>query len=155
MRLWVVLALVAYASALPVQDFFGGTIQSESITICGTEDDLLSIEHINLYPDPPVKGETLSVDFKGYLKETVEEGAYVDVLVKYGVVKILQKRFDLCEQAGQVNKSCPVEKGDFTIDKDVDLPKEIPPGRYTVNARVMTKDNEQITCINGLVNFPR
>jgi ML domain len=85
-----------------------------------------------LNPDPPVKGETLSVDFKGYLKETVEEGAYVDVLVKYGVVKILQKRFDLCEQAGQVNKSCPVEKGDFTIDKDVELPKEIPP--VSINA---------------------
>lgn len=29
----------------------------------------------------------------------IQEGAYVDVLVKVGVIKILQQEFDLCEEA--------------------------------------------------------
>lgn len=28
-----------------------------------------------------------------------QEGAYADVLVKIGVIKLLERRFDLCEEA--------------------------------------------------------
>jgi hypothetical protein len=29
----------------------------------------------------------------------VQEGAYADVTVKLGLIKLLQKRFDVCEEA--------------------------------------------------------
>lgn len=32
-------------------------------------------------------------------RHRIQEGAYVDVLVKVGVIKILQQEFDLCEEA--------------------------------------------------------
>ena len=51
------------------------------------------------------------------------------MIVKYGVVKLLQKTFDLCEQAKEINKECPLQEGEFGFIKDVDLPREIPPVR--------------------------
>ena len=80
-----------------------------------------------LDPDPPKKGQNLHIEFEGWLSEEIEEGAYIDVIVKYGVVKLLQKKFDLCEQAKEIDKECPLPSGAFAFIKDVDLPKEIPP----------------------------
>jgi hypothetical protein len=68
------------------------------------------------------------------------------VVVKVGVIKILQKEFDLCEEAcvlssysecpadrissrkAHASISCPVEKGEHTVEHTVELPKEIPKG---------------------------
>jgi hypothetical protein len=35
-----------------------------------------------LTPDPPVKGETLDIEFKGWLSEEVVNGSYIDLTVK-------------------------------------------------------------------------
>jgi len=43
----------------------------------------------------------------------------------------------------------------MTLSKTVQLPKEIPPGKYTVLADVYTKDNEKITCMTATVLFKR
>lgn len=49
--------------------------------------------------------------------------------VKYGLIRLVNQRLDLCEQVSNVDLDCPVKKGKMTIVKDVDLPKEIPPVR--------------------------
>jgi hypothetical protein len=84
-----------------------------------------SIDYVNLSPDPPVKGQKLNIDFKGQLSETVPEGTTVDIIVKYGVVRLLTKRFDFCEQIKNVDETCPIPEGELAFTKDVDLPKEI------------------------------
>jgi len=61
----------------------------------------------------------------------------------------------LCEQADKVDLKCPLKKGEMTLSKTVQLPKEIPPGKYTVLADVYTKDNEKITCLTATVFFKR
>lgn len=76
-------------------------------------------------PDPPRKGETLTIDFKGNLKEEVPEGTTVEVRVKFGVVQLIHKTFDFCEEATKLDEECPIEAGDIQITKSVDLPKEI------------------------------
>ncbi|RUS22186.1 ML domain-containing protein [Endogone sp. FLAS-F59071] len=155
--LLVLLSLVALATAAIIPNaFFGldqGASNAATISECGSPDDILRIEYIHITPDPPVKGEELTVDFKGYLKEQVEEGSMIDVTVKYGAIKLLHKQFDLCEQAQQVNRTCPIEEGDFNLIHTVELPKDIPPGKYTVLAKVFTEDVRQITCLNGVVIF--
>ena len=52
------------------------------------------------------------------------KGAYVNVDVRYGFVKLLQKQIDLYENAGEIDLSRPVE---LSVMKEVDLPKAIPP----------------------------
>ena len=57
----------------------------------------------------------------------MEEGAYVAITVKYGLITLIKSRIDLCEQVKNVDLECPLEKGLLKVTKDVDLPNEIPP----------------------------
>ncbi|ORX48849.1 hypothetical protein DM01DRAFT_1409743 [Hesseltinella vesiculosa] len=125
------------------------------ITNCGNNGDILKIEYIKLNPDPPLRGEKLYINFKGTLKKTVDEGAYALITVKYGVVQLLKKKFDLCKEIKSLDENCPLEEGELTFQKDVDLPKEIPGGKYTVEAEVFTVNDERVTCLHGITTFPR
>lgn len=58
-----------------------------------------TIESITVSPDPPEPGKNLTVTVEATANEVVEEGAYADVTVKLGLIKLLQKRFDVCEEA--------------------------------------------------------
>ena len=72
-------------------------------------------------------GQKLTIEASGSLKEKVEKGAYVALQVKYGLIRLVSTKADLCEQVSNVAMDCPIEKGKIVITKDVDLPKEIPP----------------------------
>lgn len=47
--------------------------------------------------------------------------------VKYGYIKLVNTQADLCEQIKNVDMECPVEKGEITITKDVEIPDQVPP----------------------------
>ncbi|KAF9109662.1 hypothetical protein BGX27_007354, partial [Mortierella sp. AM989] len=42
---------------------------------------VLKIDYVNLNPNPPLKGQTLTIDAKGFLSEAVVEGATIDLVV--------------------------------------------------------------------------
>jgi len=115
--------------------------------------DLVTIERVDLTPNPPVAGNDLVIQATGTVNEKIEEGAYVKLLVKYGYVRLLSITADFCEQIKNVDLECPVEAGKLHITKTVELPKEIPPGTYNVVAEVFTKDDVPITCLTASVPF--
>lgn len=41
------------------------------------------------------------------------------------------------------------------VFKEVDIPRQVPPGTYTVSAEVKTQDDRDITCMQAKVLFPR
>ncbi|ORX91503.1 putative ML domain protein [Basidiobolus meristosporus CBS 931.73] len=125
----------------------------DSLYDCGSPSDLLKINYVNISPDPPHKGQKLRIQGEGVFSDKVEEGSYAVVSVKYGRIRLLQLKFDTCKEIKQIDKECPLGPGPQSIDAEVDLPKEIPPGRYTAHAQVYTKDGRQIACVNGLVKF--
>lgn len=47
--------------------------------------------------------------------------------VKYGLIKLVNTEANLCDQVSNVDLNCPIKKGERTIRKEVDLPREIPP----------------------------
>ncbi|KAG8817579.1 Phosphatidylglycerol/phosphatidylinositol transfer protein [Serendipita sp. 399] len=150
-----------------------------SWTDCGSPDDLIEVKSIEVKPDPPKPGQDLEITAKGYVKETLEvslviprgccefpndgimfdallqEGTYADVLVKVGLIKLLQKRFDVCEEARNANATiqCPVEPGDYTVVQTVQLPKEIPPAKFNVHVNVYNVDDASAVCVTVLVDF--
>ncbi|KAK1759290.1 Phosphatidylglycerol/phosphatidylinositol transfer protein [Echria macrotheca] len=117
--------------------------------------DIITIEQVVLSPNPPQAGTTLTIEASGYVKETIEDGAYVQLQVKYGYIKLLDTKADLCEQIKNVDLECPIEKGKISIVKDIELPNEIPPGKYTVQADVFTEAGDHITCLTATVFFGR
>ncbi|GAN04935.1 phosphatidylglycerol phosphatidylinositol transfer protein [Mucor ambiguus] len=152
------LSQASYLPGFIVQDNDVGSILQDStklITNCGDAEDILTIDYVALSPDPPVKGEDLQIDFKGYLSETVPNGTVVEIIVKYGVVKLIQKKFDFCDKIQEVDEKCPIPQGDLTFNKVVALPKEIPPGKYTVHAEIITPEKKRVACLIGQTIFPR
>lgn len=74
-------------------------------------------------------GQTLTIEASGIVKEAIEEGAYVNLSVKYGYIRLISTTADLCKEMKNVELECPIEKGRISITKNVELPKEIPPVR--------------------------
>lgn len=116
-------------------------------------EQLLTISSLEISPNPPQRGQNLTIVGVGALGGPVEEGAYVDVTVNYGYIKLIQQTYDLCEQLPNVGMECPVQEGDYDLTKAVELPKQIPPGKYTVVARAYTAQDELITCLTGSIEF--
>lgn len=125
------------------------------ISLCDAEyEQLLEIKHLSIDPNPPAKGQNLTIEASGYLYEDVEEGAYIEVEVRYGYIRLISQTLDLCEQSEQVDWSCPIKAGDLKLNKQIELPNEIPPGKYVAVARAYTVDDDLITCLLTTVTFP-
>ncbi|EFY84185.1 phosphatidylglycerol / phosphatidylinositol transfer protein [Metarhizium acridum CQMa 102] len=117
--------------------------------------DAVQIEKVDISPNPPKPGKPLLVTFKGDIKKKIARGAYVKVVVKYGLIQLLATTADLCEQTQNVDLSCPLEPGKIVLTKSMDMPSAIPPGVYTVLADAYTEEDENISCLKATVNFPR
>ncbi|KAK2616436.1 Phosphatidylglycerol/phosphatidylinositol transfer protein [Conoideocrella luteorostrata] len=113
----------------------------------------VDIKSVDLSPNPPLAGKELVIKANGTVLKTIEQGAYIELIVKYGYVRLLKTTADLCEQMDEVNMECPVKPGDRLITKTVELPKEIPPGTYHVEADVFAANGDRITCLTANVQF--
>ncbi|ORZ01627.1 ML domain-domain-containing protein [Syncephalastrum racemosum] len=124
---------------------------------CGGQENILQINSITLKPAKLEPGKELVIKASGTLSETIEEGAYADVVVKVGVITILRKEFELCEEArkNDVEVQCPVGPGFVEVTHTVTLPKEIPPARYSVSVDAYTVDDDTLSCLTARVDFRR
>ncbi|KAJ9100462.1 Phosphatidylglycerol/phosphatidylinositol transfer protein [Naganishia friedmannii] len=126
-----------------------------SWTDCGLATDAVQIKEINVNPDPPAPGKNLTVNVKAEVLKTIDEGAWAHVVVKLGLIKLLQKDFDICEVARDNNATvqCPILPGSYDITQTVQLPREIPRAKFAVNVQAYDKDDEDLACVNLFVDF--
>jgi len=125
---------------------------------CGSPTDAVQIKSLRVDPDPPKPGEKLTIYATGTVKETIDEGAYADVVVKLGLIKLLTRRFDVCEELSKANATlqCPIKPGDYDIVQSVDLPREIPKAKFIVQARAFTQPPESsMACADIAIDFLR
>ncbi|KAJ7786418.1 hypothetical protein B0H16DRAFT_1490400 [Mycena metata] len=108
-------------------------------TDCGSPSNPIQIDSIELLPDPPLPGQDLTVKVKALVTDTIEEGASANVV-------LLQKTFDVCEEARNVNASvsCP---------QTIALPKEIPKAKFVVLVRGFTVAEEDMLCLDLKIDF--
>ena len=61
-----------------------------------------------------------------------QEGAYVDITVKLGLVKIVTQRVDICQQVKDSDKDieCPIKEGEYTVEQTVTIPGVAPLGPF-------------------------
>jgi len=119
------------------------------------DNDILTLDYVKLTPNPPVAGQNLTIEAAGTFSEDVEEGAYVMLQVKYGLIRLINTKADLCEQVHNVDMSCPIKEGKTTVQKDVAIPGQVPSGKYAVVADVYNKNDQPIVCLTANVEFPR
>ncbi|KND00757.1 sterol transporter [Spizellomyces punctatus DAOM BR117] len=151
----LVLGLLAIGSAVSALSLqyqrlqFPLLLTQGSVQDCGSPDDIFHLESITVTPDPPKRGENLTVDVKGYLDEDVDAGAYADVRVKLGLIKLLDTRINLCDEITRIDRECPIEKGPVHINHTVELPRELPPGKYQVFIDVTNYDEKHAACLKA------
>lgn len=114
---------------------------------------ILDLQRVVIDPNPPAKGQNLTFVASGYLSQDILDGAYVDIDVRYGYIRLIHQTYDLCEEVTNVDLECPIKKGQQVISKEVEIPNEVPPGKYLVNARAYTKEDVLITCLSATVEF--
>ena len=68
---------------------------------------------------------------------------------------LLKKDFDLCDNAEAIGEQCPLHKGFWNISQEVELPKQIPTGKYRVAMQAYTDGTmaEYINSMHGDVSF--
>lgn len=54
---------------------------------------------------------------------------FFSALHRLGLIKLLTKELDFCEESAKIDKPCPLKAGDQYLYHEVELPKEIPPVR--------------------------
>ncbi|KAJ5547980.1 Phosphatidylglycerol/phosphatidylinositol transfer protein [Penicillium frequentans] len=121
------------------------------LVYCGNPDSYtLKIDSVTLSPNPPKRiGQKLTITASGTVGDEVVKGAYVNLVVKYGLITLISQTADLCEQLGNVDLQCPLKEGKMVLTKEVELPKQIPPGKYSVMADVYNEDDTQVTCLEA------
>ncbi|KAG5939897.1 hypothetical protein E4U59_002795 [Claviceps monticola] len=121
----------------------------------------LEFARIDFTPNPPVAGQTLTVKFKATLKRQIERGAFFNLNVKYGSIRLLGMQGSLCSQVTALGLKCPLMEGYiFFLTKTITLPKNIPPGNYTVSADVYSlrmihyvRIEERIICLTTSIEL--
>jgi len=161
---WTLIALAGTANAsrffqtpLVKQDDFEVPGENTLSFCTDPKDHLLSIDFVDLSPNPPVPGQNLTITAGGKLSELVDKDSKVHISVKWNFVTLINKDYDLCDNANVIGKECPLEKGQLNILKEVAIPREVPPGKYAVTAEAVTKDEaeggKKITCLKGDIQF--
>ncbi|THG95637.1 hypothetical protein EW026_g6054 [Hermanssonia centrifuga] len=152
-------AFVCTASSVFTQETLDTYLKSDcwDWEPCGSVSDPLEIKHIEVSPDPPQRGQDLTVKVIGNVKEVIDDGAYADVTVKIGLIKILQKEFDLCEEAYAIHllQLAASDMCTKEVTHTVTLPKEIPLAKFNVNVQGYTADDDNMVCVNLWIDFRR
>ncbi|CDS10151.1 hypothetical protein LRAMOSA02828 [Lichtheimia ramosa] len=140
---------------------------TDLIEDCSDDSYGVEIRDITLTPSFPEPGKELLIEAEGIIKEPIQDGAYVQVTVKIGVVTLIRRTFDLCEEMQKNDVlDCPVRQGPtkasivepsshdhHIITKTVQLPKEIPKGDFRVYAQAYNYDDSDLACLKAHVDF--
>ncbi|KIY01006.1 uncharacterized protein Z520_03672 [Fonsecaea multimorphosa CBS 102226] len=164
----ILLSLLTAASAVSSRSLFGAQnalVDEEPkfsvpgknpLNFCADPKDyILTVDYVDLSPNPPLPGQKLTITANGTFSKDIEPGATVFLQVKYGLITLIKQEADLCDNLPKIDITCPVKEGVMTLKKEVDIPKQVPPGKYTVLADVNTVDKEKISCMESTVFFSR
>lgn len=113
-----------------------------SYQVFSDESDLLKVTSFSTSPTRITPGQTIECRLQGALLEPLEDGAYAEVSIKLGRVTILQKAYDLNEILGILGKQLPQPEGDVDIVWHIDIAKEIPPAKFTMNLSAYTVNDD-------------
>eukprot|EP01112_Ceratiomyxa_fruticulosa_P022583 TRINITY_DN831_c0_g1_i1.p1 TRINITY_DN831_c0_g1~~TRINITY_DN831_c0_g1_i1.p1 ORF type:complete len:157 (-),score=41.49 TRINITY_DN831_c0_g1_i1:158-628(-) len=111
---------------------------------CGTSSDHFQIGTVSIIPDPPVKGQPLTVSVSGTLNEEVTAGN-ISIYVKYGFITILKQTDNICDQD---YLPCPIQAGPYTHNITETIPADTPSGHYTGQVQAIDQNKQEILCVS-------
>ncbi|WP_030690326.1 ML domain-containing protein [Streptomyces globisporus] len=131
----------------------------------GLPTDALQISGVTVTPDPPKPGADAKLTIRGTVQAAVEDGASIDVTVKLGLIKLLQKRFDLFEELRNGSPTSgwsvtpdpaggPIKPGEIELTYALSpLTREIPRAKFNVTAAAYTADEDDLASLRFQFDF--
>ncbi|MFI9786833.1 ML domain-containing protein [Kitasatospora sp. NPDC051984] len=132
----------------------------------GSPLDSLNIRSVTATPDPPEPGRNATLRISGVVNSEIKEGAYYQVVVKVGLIRILQQQVDLFEQLRDTKDdgfrlSCNTSGGNGSIPAGETvltaacepLQREIPRAKLKIEIRAYTVDDDDLAALNLTVDF--
>ena len=122
---------------------FVGDIWSD----CSKPGDRCKIVSVVITPDPPKKGEPLTINATVTCSEEITGGT-VKIVVKYSIITVLNKSYSLCDLLSQTGQKCPVAAGTYSNSITETIPSSAPSGHYTGNVEITDQNGQELGCIN-------
>ncbi|MFH9726763.1 ML domain-containing protein [Streptomyces sp. NPDC017254] len=126
----------------------------------GLPTDALRIESLTLTPDPPEPGSEVRMLIKGTVQEAVEDGAFYNLTVKLGLIKLLHKQVDLFEEIREGALSVspdpaggPIKTGDVELTYTLNLPRETPRARFTLGVLAYNANEDDLATLKFRADF--
>ncbi|KAM9964214.1 hypothetical protein ACTFIW_005875 [Dictyostelium discoideum] len=125
-------------------------VKADIWSSCGKPTDTFQISNVTISPDPPVRGQTVSIYASGELKDAIS-GGDVNIIIKMGFITIIKETKPICSSDNPL--PCPIQPGDYTHSVDIAIPSAIPRGKYSGNFVLTDQANDEIACINVNMEF--
>jgi hypothetical protein len=150
-------------------NFIMGDAPAE-VLLCNEVSDMMQVDKVQLIPNPPQKGQNVTVKVNGILKRNLNNGSYLLANVKRGI-KLPQLKISACDY---LQNGCPIEKGNVNLSMTFDIPSMMPGGTYDVHIVLFNIENEsrktlqkwkklqpfiieqeenRVLCLQGSINF--
>ncbi|KAN0009655.1 hypothetical protein ACTFIU_006952 [Dictyostelium citrinum] len=117
---------------------------------CGKPNDTFQISNVTISPDPPVKGQKVSIFAEGLLKDVISSGDVV-IQIKYNFITIIKETKPICSSDDPF--SCPIQPGQYSHSIDVDIPSNVPKGKYSGHFVLIDQSSDEIACIDVSLEF--
>ncbi|KAF3760961.1 hypothetical protein M406DRAFT_334581 [Cryphonectria parasitica EP155] len=114
------------------------------------QNDIAEFNFINTSPQVLHRNSDFNVTVSGRLRQLVEDGAMMDIKVKYSVlpVPVVRRKYSLCELLKYTGTTCPIPVGDLGFDRSWHIPDRfIPRGMYHIYINAYTKNKDPIACL--------
>ena len=119
-------------------------------SICKKDISSFELKSLVLTPNPPEKGKKLSIKLNGDLLKSINSGSLLRTVVKYQRIVLFRSTFDVCKELEKPDNKlpikCPIEIGEKTLDYEVDLPDNLPNGKFSVDAELLNENKDLIFC---------
>ncbi|WP_406058960.1 ML domain-containing protein [Streptomyces sp. NBC_01077] len=128
----------------------------------GLPTDALQIQSITITPDPPQPGSPAKMTIKATVQEAIEEGAFYNLTVKLGLIKLLQKQIDLFEElrSGTLTVTPdpaggPIKPGEVELTYALNLPREVPKAKFNLDVAAFNANEEDLATLKFRFDFTR
>ncbi|MGW0332193.1 ML domain-containing protein [Streptomyces sp. NPDC003011] len=134
----------------------------------GLETDAMQVGSVDVTPDPPQPGAIWTVNLRTTVREEIKEGAYLEVRVNLGLVKIMTRTYDLfaklrgegADDSVTLTLDPPVENGvispgEAVLTASLALASDVTRAPFTVLVAGYTADDDNLIKLKFKVSFER
>ena len=124
-----------------------------AVEYCGGDRALYNLDKVKVTPYPPESGKKLRILASGNLTKQITNGATLEIEGKWGIIRVLNQKLDLCSVTKKLGRPCPIKKGSFELKFEAKVPSKIPKVKIWSTITIRDKNQKLISCLNAKIQI--